>query len=81
MSPAQVRETAAAGIDFGSHALAHPWLTSLTHAEKAREIRDSAEACEKLSGTRPTTFAYPYGNLDAESERIVEEASAGTPLR
>jgi peptidoglycan/xylan/chitin deacetylase (PgdA/CDA1 family) len=74
MSPAQVRETAAAGIDFGSHALAHPWLTSLTHAEKAREIRDSVEACEKLSGTRPTTFAYPYGNFDAESERIVEEA-------
>lgn len=74
MSPTQVRETASERIEFGSHAIAHPWLSSLTSAEKAREIRDSVEACEKLSGARPTTFAYPYGNLDAESERIVEEA-------
>lgn len=74
MSPAQVRQTAAAGIDFGSHALTHPWLTSLTHEEKAREIRDSIERCEKLSGVRPSTFAYPYGNCDAQSERIVREA-------
>lgn len=74
MSAAQVRATASARIEFGSHALAHPWLTSLTREEKAREIRDSVEACEKLSGTRPATFAYPYGNFDAESERMVEEA-------
>ena len=74
MSPAQVRETASALIEFGSHALAHPWLSGLTHEEKAREIRDSVGRCEKLSGTRPATFAYPYGNFDAESERMVAEA-------
>jgi peptidoglycan/xylan/chitin deacetylase (PgdA/CDA1 family) len=74
MSPTQVRETASARVEFGSHALAHPWLSSLTPGEKKREIGDSVERCEQLSGTRPATFAYPYGDFDAYSERMVEEA-------
>jgi peptidoglycan/xylan/chitin deacetylase (PgdA/CDA1 family) len=74
MSPAQVRATAGAYLEFGSHALAHPWLSSLTSGEKKREICDSIERCERLTGVRPRTFAYLYGNFDAESERMVEYA-------
>jgi peptidoglycan/xylan/chitin deacetylase (PgdA/CDA1 family) len=74
MTPEKARKLASANIAFGSHALTHPWLTSLGHPEKEREIRASIEACETVTGTRPTTFAYPYGNRDAESERIVEAA-------
>ena len=74
MNAAQVRGTASELIEFGSHALTHPWLASLTNAEKSREIRGSIDRVERLSGRFPTTFAYPYGNFDEESERIVEEA-------
>lgn len=74
MSIAQVCKTASDRIQFGSHALSHPWLTSLTDAEKGREIGDSVERVERLTGRQPAAFAYPYGNFDAESERIVADA-------
>jgi peptidoglycan/xylan/chitin deacetylase (PgdA/CDA1 family) len=77
MSPAKVRKVASRNIAFGSHALTHPWLTSLGRGEKEREIGDSIERCESLTGTRPISFAYPYGNFDPESERIVEAAGFG----
>jgi peptidoglycan/xylan/chitin deacetylase (PgdA/CDA1 family) len=74
MSPAQVRATSSELLSFGSHALTHPWLTSLDTAEKAHEIRASVARCAALTGSAPTAFAYPYGNFDAESERLVQDA-------
>jgi peptidoglycan/xylan/chitin deacetylase (PgdA/CDA1 family) len=32
------------------------------------------ERCEALVGYRPSAFAYPYGDFDEESERLVEKA-------
>ena len=61
-------------IEFGSHALTHTSLPSLTSAERAREIQDSVAACEELTGARPRTFAYPFGDVDPESEAFVAEA-------
>lgn len=74
MDPRQVRELASRGVEFGSHALTHPWLASLDRAGKIREIGDSVGRCQALTGVRPTTFAYPYGNFDGESEQIVAES-------
>lgn len=74
MSPGEIAATASEAIEFGSHALTHPWLTSLAAEEKKREIGESVEACERLTGRKPASFAYPYGSFDAESERLVEEA-------
>ena len=42
--------------------------------EDLREIGDSLARVERLTGRRPTSFAYPYGNLDAESEQLVEDS-------
>lgn len=88
MSPAQVGLIAKGCIEFGSHALTHPWLSSLASSEKAREICDSVERCERLTGERPASFAYPYGHFDAECEQIVSEAgftcacaTIGTPVK
>jgi len=72
MAPEDVRGIAGSIIDFGSHSLSHPWLTSLSSAEKATEISESAEACAALTGSRPTTFAYPFGDFDDESRRLAE---------
>jgi len=74
MSPREVRNLAGSGIEFGSHALTHPWLASLDAREKAREIGETIARCETLTGIRPASFAYPYGNFDAEAVRLVEEA-------
>jgi peptidoglycan/xylan/chitin deacetylase (PgdA/CDA1 family) len=61
-------------IEFGSHALTHISLPSLGRAEKAQEIGESLAACERLVGARPVSFAYPFGDFDAECEQLVAEA-------
>jgi peptidoglycan/xylan/chitin deacetylase (PgdA/CDA1 family) len=74
MTKAQVRSIASEEIEFGSHALTHASLPHLSSDERAREILESAGACEALTGTRPTTFAYPYGDFDDQCEALVREA-------
>ena len=74
MTGDELRAICSDRIEFGSHALTHASLPGLTSAEKATEIRDSVAACEELTGTRPTTFAYPFGDMDRECEALVAEA-------
>jgi len=74
MTEDEVRSIASDTIAFGSHASSHVSLPGLSTAEKAREIRDSVAACEALVGTRPATFAYPFGELDSECEALVADA-------
>lgn len=74
MTQSELRSIRSDWIEFGSHALTHASLPGLTSAEKAREIRDSVGACEELTGTRPRSFAYPFGDLDRECQALVAEA-------
>lgn len=74
MSPEQVRRTASALIEFGSHSLTHACLTSLDVAELSEEISESIECCEALAGKRPATFAYPFGAFDERSARLAQQA-------
>lgn len=74
MSRGQIRAAGGALVDFGSHALNHPMLTALEPGEQAREIKDSVPRCERLTGKRPTAFAYPYGVFDQVAEEAVAEA-------
>lgn len=61
-------------VDFGSHSLSHASLPLLSPQEKVREIRESLGRCAELTGAVPRSFAFPYGNFDPESERLVAEA-------
>jgi len=73
MTRSQVRALGA-GFECGSHALTHPFLTSLESSQKSWEIEESMGRCEALVGHRPSAFAYPYGDFDDESERLVQKA-------
>jgi peptidoglycan/xylan/chitin deacetylase (PgdA/CDA1 family) len=61
-------------VSLGSHAVSHPSLPLLTRADKAWEIDTSTRQFQQLTGRRPATFAYPYGDLDDESVGLVAEA-------
>lgn len=61
-------------IEFGSHAVRHPWLPCLSAAEKDAEIRNSRERCWQITGELPAAFAYPFGQLDKEAEALVLDA-------
>ncbi|MEO8176315.1 MAG: polysaccharide deacetylase family protein [Sphingomicrobium sp.] len=74
MTAGEVHATRSATIEIGAHSLTHPSLPRLSPSEKRYEIVDSVARCAALSGVVPRTMAYPYGDFDAESETLAEDA-------
>src|SRR5439155_15033721 len=62
----EVRELHRAGVEFGSHTVTHPRLTSLTVKEIEHEIRSSKDTIEDELGARVRAFAYPYAFPEAD---------------
>jgi peptidoglycan/xylan/chitin deacetylase (PgdA/CDA1 family) len=58
----QVRAMSAAGIEFGSHTVSHPILTTLSDEDLAFELRQSKETIETEVGSECYAFAYPNGS-------------------
>lgn len=63
-------------IEIGSHTLSHPRLPKLNAEEKKREIMESKNMLEKITGKTITSFAYPFGEYDHESLEIVSKIYA-----
>ncbi|MDJ0365121.1 polysaccharide deacetylase family protein [Hymenobacter sp. H14-R3] len=74
MDTAQKQAFVAAGWEIGAHTQTHAHLTQLPPAEAAAEIAASKAALEQRLGTEISSFAYPYGDLDATTKALVAEA-------
>lgn len=74
LTPQQVREAAAAGIEIGSHGLRHTSLPGLPADELAAETADSRALLQDVSGQPVTGFCYPYGHLDSRAAATVRAA-------
>ena len=61
-------------IDFGCHTLTHPSLPLQTLEAQQAEIAGGRQACAKIIGRLPTTFAYPFGEYDATTVDLVRSA-------
>lgn len=61
-------------IEIGAHSVTHPRLTKLSPEEQRREICESKEVCERLSGQTVLGFTYPHGDLDPATQDFVREA-------
>jgi len=61
-------------IEVGAHTHTHPALTALTAKRKRVEIERSRARLEEILDRRVTSFAYPYGSLDAETVALVSKA-------
>ena len=66
LDPAEIREMAAGGIDFGSHTVSHAILPLHSRPDVQRELSDSKAAVEALLGGIVDTFAYPDGRYSRE---------------
>jgi peptidoglycan/xylan/chitin deacetylase (PgdA/CDA1 family) len=64
---------AGAGITLGGHTRTHPRLAGMGEAALKDEIEGCAERIEAETGTRPRTFAYPYGAYDARSAAVAAQ--------
>ena len=61
MSPEQVRNLRALGMDVGAHTVTHPILTRLSASDAFTEMRDSKTDLERIVGGSVDLFAYPNG--------------------
>jgi peptidoglycan/xylan/chitin deacetylase (PgdA/CDA1 family) len=75
MSEEQAAEMVAAGMHFGGHGDRHYWLSRLSDDRKLLEIeRSKALLLDIGMADAELTFCYPYGDYDAESQRLLEDA-------
>ncbi|WP_447036494.1 polysaccharide deacetylase family protein [Streptomyces sp. DSM 118878] len=76
----QVRELAAAGTEIGGHSHTHPELDQLPDAELRAELRRCRDIVADELGTRPASFAYPYGYSSRRVRARVREAGFAQSL-
>ncbi len=74
MSASTVRQLAHEGVSFGSHACSHPRLSQLSDAQMRREVFDSKAALQDVLGREVLDFCYPYGDYNARTCELVQEA-------
>jgi peptidoglycan/xylan/chitin deacetylase (PgdA/CDA1 family)/glycosyltransferase involved in cell wall biosynthesis len=88
LRPAQVREMAGCGIEFGSHTATHARLTDLPAGRLGAELADSRRVIEEWVGGPVLSLCYPYGAVNeavkeaaAEAGYLFGVASDSGPLR
>ncbi|MFH1617766.1 MAG: polysaccharide deacetylase family protein [Candidatus Margulisiibacteriota bacterium] len=62
------------GFEFGAHTMEHVWLSRVGADRAAKEILESAKALENRLGEKTVSFAYPYGDFNEISLKIVKSA-------
>lgn len=60
------------GVTIGSHSRTHANLNMVSDAQIEEEVCGSVEIIERETGVRPTTFAYPYGRVNAHAAAVAE---------
>lgn len=72
MSSGEVRELAREGMTIGSHTVSHPILARIGMRAVEREITESREVLQEITGSTVRLFAYPNGrpNTDYRLEHV-----------
>lgn len=70
----QMREMSKGGIEFGSHTKTHRNLKEATRKEMLKEVIQSKDLIEKITGKPVTTFCYPYGEKNVYGTEILKGA-------
>lgn len=74
MSEDELAGLADAPLKVGAHTLTHPSLPALPADKRRREIEGSRERLEELTGRKLEAFAYPYGDYNAATVRLVRRS-------
>ncbi|MGX5188035.1 polysaccharide deacetylase family protein [Streptomyces avermitilis] len=76
----QVRELADAQVEIGGHSHTHPQLDEIDDDALRFELLRCKEIIADELGTRPVSFAYPYGYSSRRVREAVREAGFGQSL-
>jgi GT2 family glycosyltransferase/peptidoglycan/xylan/chitin deacetylase (PgdA/CDA1 family) len=74
LGEAEAEELRGEGIEIGAHTRTHPSLTATRGAALDEEIGGSGRDLQALLGEPVPTFAYPYGQFDAETVAATDRA-------
>ncbi|WP_079063563.1 polysaccharide deacetylase family protein [Peterkaempfera griseoplana] len=74
LTAGQVAAVADAGMEIGSHGMAHTALPGLTGEVLATETARSREVLRAVAGRPVEGFCYPYGEVDSRSLAAVRAA-------
>lgn len=74
MTPAQVKDISQKDHEIGDHTITHPHLIELSQTQINKEIIDSKNYLETLTGKSVTTMAYPYGEFNSIVQNLVKSA-------
>ncbi len=81
LSPAQLRQMNASGLEIGAHTHTHANLARLDPSQARWEISHSKHAIEQALGAPVRSFAYPFGkrhiHYTSETADFVREAGYG----
>ncbi len=64
LSETQIKQLAAAGVEFGSHTHSHCDLSRLSDAAIEHELRESKRILESLTDREVRYIGYPFGRCD-----------------
>jgi peptidoglycan/xylan/chitin deacetylase (PgdA/CDA1 family) len=71
----RVKEIDATGlVEIGSHTYSHQKMTTLKPEDQVKELTKSKKTLEDLLGKTIKVICYPYGDYNADVERLAKEA-------
>lgn len=70
----QIKEMSDYGIDIESHTVSHRRLSTLSYEEQLKELKDSKEAIQNLTGKPVIAIAYPEGKYNEDTKKATIEA-------
>ena len=62
--PEAAKKIAEAGNEIASHSNIHPKVANLSYEENVKEIKESVEKIEKITGQKTTLYRPPYGEYN-----------------
>ncbi|MBF0623615.1 MAG: polysaccharide deacetylase family protein [Magnetococcales bacterium] len=74
LSPAQIREMAAAGMGIGGHGYRHEWLEDLPRREQVEDLERTRDFLHRILGRGPEDWilTYPFGSCNRHTFDLLE---------
>ncbi|WP_421892440.1 polysaccharide deacetylase family protein [Marinoscillum sp.] len=73
-----LQDAAARQIEIGNHTHSHAYFLNMPESSRYKTFEDEIRLSQKIIteqlGSTPTSFAYPYGELDSKMEEIIRSA-------
>ena len=60
-------------VEIGSHTVSHVHLSALSYEEQEKELFESKQDLENITGKKINTIAYPYGQRNYETLQIAKK--------